>query len=297
MEGKKVMTSFHSKIRRKTEKMEQFKNLYHKLMFKRIVVQYYFLPLKAQKNDKKNKKGKSSIHLSKLGKENKYPAAVDIFIEPVIFPASVFLNQSVLRGVELKTDTTFYGCEKNTKSCIGQIYNGKPFYLYINRQTPPCCRKKLQTVFQYLIEELMNSGVRFWLDNLALKDAIELNDLSSDAFEIDISFNVNDYNRSTALKRCFDSRPYTDLAGFYWIKATDGQYLKVQFSKINDIHVNLLPFEVNNEKVVPKGFYGPKAIEFSIEFLHPLSNIYFLGCNVFAPNNAREYLMHKGLIN
>lgn len=299
MEGRKLMTSYHSKTRRKAMKKDQFKELYRKLQFKKVVKKFHFVPQKShQKSSKKNKKGKGAGEKGgkgggfKFGKESNDP--IDVLIEPLELPVTVFTNQSVSSLVQMKTDVCFYGCEKNTKSCVGQIYNQKPFYLYMNRHTPPCCLEKLKTVFQYLIEELENTGIRYWLDNSALKDAIELNDLSSDAFEIDISFNVNDYNRSTALKRCFDSRPFTDLAGYYWIKATDGQYLKVQFSKTNEIHVNLLPFEIQNDKMIPKGFYGPKAKEFSIEFLHPMSNLYFLGRNVFAPNNAPSYLTAKG---
>ncbi|CRK96454.1 CLUMA_CG009894, isoform A [Clunio marinus] len=301
-EGKKLMTSYHSKARRKMMKKEQFKELYRKLQFKKVVKKFHFILQKGhQKSSKKNKKGKNGNDKSGKssnnfkfggGKEGKDP--IDVLIEPLELPATFLANQSLASMVQMKTDTCFYGCEKNTKSCIGQIFNQKPFYLYMNRHTPPCCLEKLKTVFQYLVEELENTGIRYWLDNSALKDAIELNDLSNDAFEIDISFNVNDYNRSTALKRCFDSRPFTDLAGYYWIKATDGQYLKVQFSKTNEIHVNLLPFEIQNDKMVPKGFYGTKAKEFSIEFLHPMSNLFFLGRNVFAPNNAPIYLKTKG---
>jgi fukutin-related protein len=293
------MTSYHTKTRRKNMKREQLRELYRKLQFKKVVKKFHFLPAKNhQKGAKKNKKGKSLIDkgsrngIFKVGKENKDP--IDVLIEPLELPATVFMNTSTSSMVQIKTDTCFYGCEKNTKSCIGQIYNDKPFYVYLNRHTPPCCIEKLIRVFHYVIEELENTGIRYWLDNLALKDAIELNDLSKDSFEIDISFNVHDYNRSSALKRSSDSRPFTDLAGFYWLRATDGQYLKVQFSKTNEIHVNLLPFEIKNDKVIPKGFYGPKAKEFSIEFLHPMSNLFFLGSNVFAPNNAPHYLVTKG---
>lgn len=293
------MTSYHSKTRRKALKRDQFKVLYQKLQFKKVVKKFQMLPLKSHQKASKKKKGKNGLDKSaknsggfKFGKDTK--DLIDVLIEPLELPATVFMNQSVTSLVQMKTDTCFYGCEKNTRSCIGQIFNEKPFYLYMNRHTPPCCLEKLKTVFQYLIEELENTGIRYWLDNSALKDAIETSELSNDAFEIDISFNVNDYNRSTALKRCFDSRPFTDLAGYYWIKATDGQYLKVQFSKTNEIHVNLLPFETQSDKMVPKGFYGPKAKEFSIEFLHPMSNLLFLGRNVFAPNNAPSYLTAKG---
>lgn len=298
LDGRKLMTSYHSKSRRKVLKRDQFKELYKKLQFKKIVKKFHFVPQKVhQKRTKKDKKGKNNDKGGKggnlkLGKESKDP--IDVIIEPLELPATAYINQSILSVVQMKTDVGYFGCEKNTKSCVGQIYNEKPFYLYMNRHSPPCCLEKLKNVFQYLIEELENTGIRYWLDNSALKDAIELNDLSNDAFEIDISFNVADYNRSTALKRCYDSRPFTDLAGYYWIKATDGQYLKVQFSKVNEIHVNLLPFEIQNDKMIPKGFYGPKAKEFSIEFLHPFSNLYFLGRNVFAPNNAPNYLKAKG---
>lgn len=299
LEGRKLMTSYHSKSRRKSLKKSQFKDLYQKLQFKKVVKKFHFVPQKTHQKTRKEKKGKNLGDKgggknggSKSSKDSKDP--IDVLIEPLELPATVFVNQSVASLVQLRTDTCFYGCEKNTKSCIGQIYNQKPFYLYMNRHTPPCCLEKLKMVFQYLIEELENTGIRYWLDNLALRDAIDSNEISTDAFEIDISFNVNDYNRSTALKRCFDSRPFTDLAGFYWIKATDGQYLKVQFSKTNEIHVNLLPFEIQNDKMVPRGFYGHKAKEFSIEFLHPMSNLYFLGRNVFAPNNAPTYLTAKG---
>lgn len=294
MEGKKLMQSYHSKIRRKTIKKEQFNELYRKLQLKKVVKKFHLVPSKNHQFFLKKKKilvdkGIKS-NILKIRKESR--DMVDVLIEPLELAQTVFINQSI--STTLKTEICFYGCEKNTKSCIGPIHNGKPFYFYMNRHTPPCCLEKLKRVFQYLIEELENTGVRYWIDNLALKNAIELNDLSKDAYEIDISFNVNDYNRSTALKRCIDSRPFTDLAGFYWIKATDGQYLKVQFSKTNEIHINLLPFEILRDKVVPKGFYGPKAKEFSIEFLHPMSNLFFLGRNVFAPNNAPSYLATKG---
>lgn len=280
------MTSYHSRVKRKVIKKAQFKEMYKKLEFKKIVKRYQLIQqskLHQKIPSKKNKKGASM---------NRNKDTIDVILEPLdLPPSSLLTNQTLASLVQMKTENTFFGCEKNTKSCVGQIFNEKPFYLYRNRHTPPCCREKLKAVFLYIIEELENTGVRYWLDNEALKSAIEIGDLSSDAFEIDISFNVNDYNRSTGLKRSFDSRPYSDPnLGFYWIKATDGQYVKVQFSKINEIHVNLLPFELKNNWMTPKGFFGPKACEFSVEYLHPTSILFFLGRSVNAPNNIKKYL-------
>lgn len=285
------MTSYHSRVKRKVTKKTQFKEMYKKLEFKKIVKRYQLVEQQKfhQKiTSRKNKKG---------ALVNRNRDTIDVILEPLDLPSKLISNQSLSSLIQIKTDTTFFGCEKNTKSCIGQIFNGKPFYTYRNRNTPPCCLEKLKAVFLYVVEELENTGVRYWLDNEALKNAIEIGDLSSDSFEIDISFNVNDYNRSTGLRRSFDSRPYQDTTyGYYWIKATDGQYVKVQFSKINEIHVNLLPFELKNNKMTPKGFFGPKAHEFSVEFLHPTSILYFLGRSIFAPNNAKSFLEKKRIL-
>lgn len=281
-------------------KKDQFKALYKKLQIKKVVKNYYDLPQKPPKNSKNRKKtenippDKNSKNNRKNGK-GKEQSSVDVLIDPLELPVTVLSNASNASPLVLKQDVCYYGCEKNTKSCIGQIYNNQPFYVYLKKHTPPCCLEKLKTVFQYLVEELENVGIRYWLDNLALKNAIELNKLSADAFEIDLSFNFQDYNRSNSLKRSL-SRPYTDLSGnhpFYWIRATEGSYFKVQYSKNNQIAVNLLPFELKGDKMKPSGFYGWKAKEFSVEFLHPMSTVYFLGKNVFCPNNVRDYIDKK----
>jgi len=210
-------------------------------------------------------------------------------------PGSIALggahNTSLL---PLTNEITYYGCEKNTRSCIGKVYNMKPFYVYLGRHTPPCCVEKLKIVFLRIIEEFENVGIRYWLDNLALKSAIETNALSLDGYEIDISFNVNDLERSLPLKKS-QSRPFTDNNGFYWIKATDGHYFKVQYSKMNQIGVNLLPFELSNDHIKPNNFFGWKAKEFSVDYLHPMSTVLFLGKNIMCPNNVREFLEMKNI--
>lgn len=179
-------------------------------------------------------------------------------------------------------------------SFLRRVYDRKPFYYYLDRNTPPCCLEKLKLVFFHLLEEFENVGIRYWLDNYALKNAAEMNQLANDAYEIDISFNAFDLERSAFLKKA-QTRPLADASGFYWIKATDGHYFRVQFSKQNQIGVNLLPFDINGDRVVPSGFYGWKAKEFSAEFLHPMSTVLFLNKNVMCPNNVREFLEQKNI--
>lgn len=198
-------------------------------------------------------------------------------------------------SLPLLTTIEYYGCEKNTKSCIGPVYNRKPFYHYHHKNTPPCCMEKLRSVFVHVIEEFENVGIRYWLDNYALKNVIEMNQLAPDAYEIDVSFNAFDLERSIYLKKA-QTKPLADSAGFYWIKATDGHYFRVQYSKQNQIGVNLLPFDMTGDRIVPNGFYGWKAKEFSSEFLHPMSTVVFFNKNIMCPNNVRDFLQRKNII-
>ncbi|XP_058447694.1 ribitol 5-phosphate transferase FKRP [Malaya genurostris] len=258
-DGRKLFTSYHTKTKRRNLRKEQFKMLYRKLQIKKVVRKNYL-------------HDKSKISKRKLIKSFEHN------------------NQTI----SLLTEITFYGCEKQTKSCIGQVYNSQPFYLYLGRHTPPCCLDKLKTIFRHVVDEFENVGIRYWLDNYALKNAIELKTLSPDAYEIDISFNSDDIQRSVALRKA-QSKPYTDGEGFYWLKATDGHYFRVQYSKANQIAVNLLPFDLSGEVVRPNGFYGWKAKKFSVEFLHPMSTVVFLSKPIMCPNNVVEYLETKNV--
>lgn len=269
-DGKRLFTAFHNKQRKKELRRQQFKDIYRKLQIKKVIRKVLAKPNLKMDKQKKHR-NEEIIKLSDMSN-------------------TIIANTSV----PLVTTIEYYGCEKNTKSCIGSVFNMKPFYVYQDKHTPPCCSEKLKLVFQHVLEEFENVGIRYWLDNQALKSAIDINGLSSDAYEIDISFNVFDLERSSFLKKS-QTRPLTDAAGYYWIKATDGHYFRVQFSKINQIGLNLLPFEIEGDRVVPSGFYGWKAKEFSSEFLHPMSTVVFLSKNVMCPNNVKEFLDLKNI--
>lgn len=271
-EGKRLFTAYHTKQKRLELRKEQFNIMYKKFKFKKVVLRSFKKPESHRKKSSENQK---------VNVRNKL---VEMFNDPPAIPSNLSFG--------IGSESAFYGCERNSPSCIGQVFNSKPFYIFINRNTPPCCIEKLKSVFYHVIEEFENVGIRYWLDNTALRSAIDTNQLSLTAHEIDISFSINDLTRSESLKKS-QTHPISDDAGFYWIKATDGQYFRVQFSKINQIGVNLLPFELNADLVKPSGFYGWKAKEFTSEFLHPMSTVMLMGKSVMCPNNVREYLEIK----
>lgn len=285
-DGKKLFTSYHSKAKRKAQRKEEFRKLYNKLQIKQVIRKTHLNVNRKDANSIISKKRMKNNKRGKMRNENLIDSSSDSLpMSDTNTPPNKF---------SLTSETTYFGCDRNTKSCVGQIYNSKPFYLYLDKHTPPCCMEKLKSVFMHVIEEFENAGIRYWLDNFALKNAIETNSLSLDAYEIDISFNFNDFNRSVTLKKS-QQRSYLDSKGNYWLKATDGYYFKVQYSKTNQIGVNLLPFNIVGEIVRPNGFYGWKAKDFSVEFLHPVTTVSFLNKLITCPNNVRDYLDLKNI--
>ncbi|KAH8405603.1 hypothetical protein KR215_004245 [Drosophila sulfurigaster] len=265
MEGRRLFASFHTKQRRMELRRRQFREMYKKLQIKRLVRRTHRIG------------GKTSA------REGNWQPHSPVF--DAQFSSSNF-------SLPLVTDIDLFGCERTTKSCIGSVYNNRPFYYYLGKHTPPCCLDKLKTTFNHVLDEFENVGIRYWLDNYALKSAVETNQLSPDAYDIDISFNVQDLERSNAMKKS-QSKPTVDHEGFYWIKATDGHYFRVQFSKVNQVGVNLLPYEINGNEVRASGFFGWKAGTFSSDYLHPMSTVLFLGRSIMCPNNVLEYLEAK----
>lgn len=277
-DGKRLFTAFHNKQRKKDIRKQQFKEMYKSLDVKKVIRKFA---------------GKSAAKIEKFRKQQK--GSKSQMASNRMSGDSIILSNTSL---PLLTTTEYFGCERNTKSCVyersGIIYNHKPFYVYLQRNTPPCCVEKLKSVFVHVLEELETVGIRYWLDNIALKMAVEVNQLAHDAYEIDISFNAYDLERSQYLKKA-QTRPIIDTAGFYWIKATDGHYFRIQYSKQNQIGINLLPFDISGNRVRANGFYGWKATEFSAEYLHPMSTVVFLNKNVMCPNNVRDFLDLKHL--
>ncbi|XP_016947620.1 ribitol 5-phosphate transferase FKRP [Drosophila biarmipes] len=264
-EGRRLFASFHTKQRRMDLRRRQFREMYKRLQIKRIVRRAYRVPGKAQAREVWGQ-GHGLVLDGQFSSSN--------------------------TSLPLITDIDLFGCERTTKSCIGSVYNERPYYSYLGKHTPPCCLDKLRTTFNHVLEEFENVGIRYWLDNRALQSAIETNHLSPDAYDIDISFNVQDLERSNAMKKS-QSKPYVDNEGFYWIKATDGHYFRVQFSKPNQVGVNLLPYAISGTEAKPSGFFGWKATTFSADYLHPMSTVLFLGKSVMCPNNVLEYLEEK----
>lgn len=202
-------------------------------------------------------------------------------------------NNFKIKQVITDDNIDWYGCTKETSRCFGPIVDSMPSYLYEGKWTPPCCLKNLRKTAVHVFNVLQESGVRFWLDSGSLLGAMRIGDILPWDYDVDIGFNRDDLNQCSWLRKA-KIRPTVDTQGYFWEKATEGNFYRVFFSKTNKLGVNLFPFFNKNGTMMKDAWYtGHKNMEFPEQFLHPMSSISFIGKHVPSPNNIRDFLELK----
>ncbi|KAK9876209.1 hypothetical protein WA026_011340 [Henosepilachna vigintioctopunctata] len=189
--------------------------------------------------------------------------------------------------------TEWYGCNRETPRCFEEVLDSMPSYLYENKWTPPCCLAHLQKTAKYILEVLDHAGIRYWLESGSLLGAVRSADVLPWDHKVDIGFINDDTNRCRWLQIA-QNRSVIDNRGFFWEKILAGNLFRIYFSKYNKIFVNLIPFFHKNGTMSRDIFYDSyRNMEFSDNFLHPMSSIEFIGKNVPCPNNVRSFLELK----
>lgn len=204
---------------------------------------------------------------------------------------AMFEKLGIKKVTRASGSVEWYGCSRETPRCFGSVVNSIPAYLYQNRYTPPCCLAGLRKVAHHVFEKLEEVGIRFWLEGGSLLGAMRNGDILPWDHQVDVGVNRDDLGRSPWLVKA-QNKPVTDHHGFVWEKATEGEFFKVQYSKVNRLHVNLLPFYATNGTMMRDAWFL-KNRDFPEQFLHPMSSIEFAGRQVPSPNNIRDFLEIK----
>jgi hypothetical protein len=89
-----------------------------------------------------------------------------------------------------------------------------------------------------------------------------------------------------------------DEDGYVWERAqpSEGGFYRVHYSQTNRLHVDIFPFRPTTDGKMTKDYWfptHPQDREFPEHFLHPMSSIEFVGRQVSAPNNIRDFLELK----
>ncbi|PRD26168.1 UNVERIFIED_CONTAM: Fkrp [Trichonephila clavipes] len=212
----------------------------------------------------------------KQRRENMYH---DFGIKKVIFPAS---------------KVEWYGCNKNTDRCFGTVINNMPEYLFQDRWTPPCCLEHLRQTARYVFSILEKCGVRYWLEGGSLLGAVRTGDIIPWDYDVDIGIYKEDIQKCEWLKNSVQ-QSIVDTHGFVWEKAVEGDFIRVQFSQTNHLHIDIFPFYSRNGTMTKDTWFvdHKQDTEFPEHFLKPLYQIKFVGMTVSAPNNYKEFLELK----
>ncbi|GFG32023.1 hypothetical protein Cfor_06827 [Coptotermes formosanus] len=200
-----------------------------------------------------------------------------------------------LKKVVRETGTVeWYGCNKDVPRCFGTVVNDMPQYLWEGKWTPPCCLAGLRQTARHVFAHLDKAGVRYWLEGGSLLGAMRAADILPWDYDVDIGMFRKDIDRCPWLVRA-RTQPVVDDDGFVWEKAAEGDFFRVQFSRVNHLHVDIFPFYQHNGTMTKDTWFPAhkQDREFPEHFLHPMATIDFIGQKVPAPNNIRDFLEFK----
>lgn len=205
----------------------------------------------------------------------------------------LYQHFSIKRVMWYNGTSEWYGCTRETPRCFGTVLESMPTYLFQGKWTPPCCLENLRKTTRHVFSILNDAGIRYWLESGSLLGAMRSGDILPWDYDVDLGINRDDIKRCLWLTRA-KTKSILDNKGFLWEKATEGNFYRVHFSKINRIYVNLFPFYSKNGTMTRDSWFtSHKNMEFPDRFLHPMSSIQFIGSQVPTPNNIRDFLELK----
>lgn len=212
---------------------------------------------------------------------------------------SMYVKLGIKKIVNRTDDSIeWYGCDRNRPRCFGSITNDMPDYLIKNRWLPPCCRRNLEITGRYVFNLLEKSNVRYWLEGGSLLGAARNGKIIDWDYDIDIGIYHEDMHKLSILQILFDKPSgyhVEDGQGFVWEKALEGNFIKIHYSLINRIHVDIFPFVALNGTMTKDTWFEnhPQDMPFPEYFLKPLKQLSFIGINVSVPNNVEKFLEMK----
>ncbi|XP_053203351.1 ribitol 5-phosphate transferase FKRP-like [Panonychus citri] len=208
--------------------------------------------------------------------------------------ASLYKKLQIKRVTTSSGEIEWYGCNKGSTRCFPSIFNNTPSYLFDNKWTPPCCLENLRKTARRVFSVLEKCGTRYWLEGGSLLGAVRNGDIIPWDFDVDLGIYQEDINNCPLLLYA-TKQPVKDDEGFIWEKAIEGEFLRVQFSEMNRVHVDLFPFYPKNGMMTKRTWFHdhPQDKEFPEAFLKPLIKIPFVGWQAYAPANVTQFLEYK----
>ncbi|KAH8040337.1 hypothetical protein HPB51_010117 [Rhipicephalus microplus] len=208
--------------------------------------------------------------------------------------SQLYANFGVKKVHQPGGEVTWHGCKRDTSRCFGTVLDETPDYLYKGRWTPPCCLENLRRTARHVFAILERCKTRYWLEGGSLLGAARNHDIIPWDYDVDIGVYSEDVQRCEWLRNS-QKGSVIDADGYVWEKAAEGDFIRVQYSSANRVHVDIFPFYSRNGVMTKDTWFKshPQDREFPEHFLKPLSSILFVGVFASAPNNVTQFLELK----
>lgn len=208
--------------------------------------------------------------------------------------AALFRRFGVKKVIESNGDIQWFGCTQHTTRCFPTIVQDTPHYLYDQRWTPPCCLAHLRQLVHHVFTVLEKCHVRYWLEGGSLLGALRSGDIIPWDYDVDVGIYRADIVKCPILNLSLSS-PVKDEHDHVWERASEGDFLRVNYSPTNRLHVDLFPFYLRDDMMTKNSWFADHVQdkEFPEHFLKPLDRVRFAGRLVSAPNHPKQFLEYK----
>lgn len=188
----------------------------------------------------------------------------------------------------------WFGCSKTSARCFPSVLD-VPYFLLQGRWTPPCCLQALRETARHVFSTYENFGIVYWLEGGSLLGAVRNHDIIPWDYDVDIGMYLNDIEKVAFLKKVWSGDKHTDYEGFVWERASEGDFIRVQYSQTNHLHVDIFPFYEKNGVMTKNTWFKThrQDMEFPARYLKPLKRLKFVGIDAMVPNNYRDFLEMK----
>ena len=139
----------------------------------------------------------------------------------------------------------YHGCSKQTPRCFPSVID-VPYYLFDGRWTPPCCLKGLRETARHVFRTFHMVNLKYWLEGSSLLGAAQYNDIIPWDYDVDIGMFMEDVTNTSMLREIWEGKKRVDYKGYVWEKAREGDFIRVQYSEVNHLHVDIFPFYEKN---------------------------------------------------
>lgn len=206
----------------------------------------------------------------------------------------LYKNWGIKKVIHEDGKIDWFGCTKLTTRCFGTVIEDMPDYLYEGRWTPPCCLENLRETAKHVFKILEKCGVRYWLEGGSLLGAARNGDIIPWDYDVDIGIYEEDIKKCEWLKNS-EKQSIIDNKGYVWEKAREGDFIRVQFSQTNHLHIDIFPFYPSKGIMTKHTWFAThrQDVEFPEHYLKPLTKIKFIGIYASAPNNIKQFLELK----